>query len=174
VKFASYFQLGIAMYSALFCFGVKADCTPSSNPVLPQSQSKMMHGLSSAIAISSSQSPTAVSIASELEPLVHTLDRPVLTYNYESRESYGLNLPGTGQVDRATLLHAVHNHVFGAIDWLWQNPHQRGNPSGLYVAIDPVASKDIGGDHWALTQIELPRGFRYLDLRSEISGMRRI
>jgi hypothetical protein len=35
---------------------------------------------------------------------------------------------------------------------------------GLYMALDPVKTQEYGGDNWVLLQIELKKGFRYLDL----------
>jgi hypothetical protein len=38
--------------------------------------------------------------------------------------------------------------------------------NGLYVSTDPVATREYGGDSWALVRYTLPKGFRFLDIRA--------
>lgn len=41
---------------------------------------------------------------------------------------------------------------------------EEGASRGFYVATDPVLSRSFGQDNWRLIQIEIPEGWRYLDI----------
>lgn len=103
-----------------------------------------------------------VSVAAALRPFVKKLERPLHVYHYTSRGDLGL--PKTGKLDVAKK--PIFNYVREASEYFWDlgQPDGTGMIRGMYLASDPVASRDFGGDHWILFRVALPRDARYLDM----------
>ena len=106
-----------------------------------------------------------VSAADALRPLVRVLSRSVYVWHYVSRARAGVpagyvppDWPG------------IDPFLRGKLSRFW-DPSLPVAPSatvsGLYAGIDPVAGRHFAGvgEGWAVVQIELPAGLRFLDVR---------
>jgi tetratricopeptide (TPR) repeat protein len=103
-------------------------------------------------------------IVEELRQQIRHLSRPVFAYHYTTTTRLG------GQ-DRAVVDRSVvRSYLARRIVRFWDlgvptEPFEMA--PGLYLAIDPVISRVFGGrsDSWALFEVVLPRGLRFLDAR---------
>jgi hypothetical protein len=111
--------------------------------------------------------PEARAAATEwLRSFVKTLNRPVEVYHYAYRPAIGL--PAQGPVpDEARY---VPEYLRRKSRRYWDSksatrPYMMAG--GLYAAIDPVITRTFGGigESWALFQLTLPAGFRFVDVR---------
>jgi hypothetical protein len=102
--------------------------------------------------------------AASLEELfarrVITLDRPLMTFNYyeSDKDAASKEIALKGALKRIAL--------FEALD---KEPDQGVNAAGpgLYVAVDPAASRGFGRAHPQLSVITLKKGTRILDARKQ-------
>ena len=106
------------------------------------------------------------SVADAVRPYVKTLTRPVYVWHYAMRGRLGVTPAGYIPPDAAEL----ESYLDGRFGRYWDlslTPHEDATVSGLYVAADPVASRAWGGvgNGWAMVQLVLPRGFRFVDVR---------
>lgn len=106
-------------------------------------------------------------LSDALQRHVRTLSRPIHTYHYSNRARLALPPDGGIATDHPAVAPYVTNRVgrFWNLDVPISNFEVIG---GLHVALDPVISRVIGGvgDSWVLLEFVLPRGFRFLDVRS--------
>jgi len=118
-----------------------------------------------------SAGPAGSPLAEVLRPRLRTLSRPVYTFHYAPRTRVGL--PPSGYV--APDDPALPAFLRGKVERFWDLsvPTREGAAaSGLWAGIDPVAGRHFGGagDGWALAEIVLPEGFRFLDVREGAPG----
>jgi hypothetical protein len=109
----------------------------------------------------------ADSDALAMRSLVKILSRPVHTYHYTMRSRIGLSESGYVLPDHP----AVRPFLRQKIDRYWDASlatRPNAQVSGLHVGVDPVASRAFGGvmQVWALVQIVLEPGLRFLDVRT--------
>jgi tetratricopeptide (TPR) repeat protein len=106
-------------------------------------------------------------VAAALLPHVKTLTRPVHVWHYAQRGRIGLQAEGYVPPDAPEIAPYLRGRFARYWD-LTLRPYEDGTVSGLYVAVDPVASRAWGGsgEAWALVQMVLPRGFRLVDVRT--------
>lgn len=96
---------------------------------------------------------------------VRTLERPVHLYHYTTRARLGLEDGYIAPRDPR-----LTPYLQGKVERFWSPdaPISAGaTVGGLYAATDPVAGRAFGGagDGWALVEMVLEQGFRYLDVR---------
>jgi hypothetical protein len=105
--------------------------------------------------VASSGSSAASLIAADLSAQVAALSTPVYAYSYTSGTPLG----------SSTLVWQDLSTVEAKYLDLSTGKIQNDLP-GLYLALDPISSREFGGpnSNWLLYRIELPRGFRYLDI----------
>ncbi len=105
--------------------------------------------------VASSSSPAADLIAADLSAQVVTLGGPIYTYNYTSGTPFGT--PSAVWQDLTAVAAKYMDLSAGKI---------QNDLPGLYLALDPISSREFGGPNanWILYRIELPSGFRYLDI----------
>lgn len=122
------------------------------------------------IAATSPHDATAgsLSLAEAFQPYVKALTRDVYTYHYVTRDRLGLPREGPARVDDPRL----PGYVRAKVDRYWDlslPTHPDAMVSGLYVGTDPVATRAYGGTGaiWALVQVVLKSGFRFVDVRNE-------
>jgi hypothetical protein len=95
---------------------------------------------------------------------VVTLNKAITTYNWVSHEPGDFWDTERPQND-PTLLNEAQ--ISARVFWGSYGSKEGGNNmygSGLYTAVDPVATVGFGGQNWRLTQIQFPIGTRVLDL----------
>jgi hypothetical protein len=109
--------------------------------------------------------------AAVLRAHVHALARPVHTYHYLVRHRLGLPAEGYVAPDHP----GVEPYLRMKVARYWDlgiptRPY--ATASGLYLATDPVISRAFGGvgDVWAMIQVPLAAGFRYVDVRRSAGG----
>jgi hypothetical protein len=122
----------------------------------------------------------AQALARALKPYVKTTAKPVAVYSYfRTPSKYGLT---TEQVTAGSETELYRSDILQKTDEFWQalatltkrpfTLEDNGNTSagidGFYAALDPVTSVQYGGrkENWALFEIGLQSGFRYLELGS--------
>ncbi len=105
------------------------------------------------------------SLTDALRATVKSLSRPIHTYHYAIR--HRLQLP-VGYVAPDDPSH--HSYLLMKVGRYWDlglpvNPY--ATASGLYVGTDPVIPRAFGGvgEVWAMMEVVLPEGFRYVDVR---------
>ena len=106
------------------------------------------------------------SLEAALAPLTRTLERPVAAYHYATRKKMGLPRPLSAEA-RASVRGYLRRRT--GRYWDLQVPTAPFEMvSGLHLATDPVITRLFGGvgEDWALVDLLLPRGFRYLDVRA--------
>jgi len=109
----------------------------------------------------------------ELRARVKRLERPVHTYHYAPRRRIGLPEAGYLPPWHPEALAFVRAKV--GLYWDLELPTAPMQAvSGLWVGIDPVICRHFGGvgDGWALIQVVLPAGFRFVDVRTHDDGRR--
>lgn len=103
-----------------------------------------------------------------LSPQVKTLNRSIHTYRYFSSQYVPhLSNQSTEQDLKKDLKERIFRtkqfySQFNSDGYVSGNGEVALTPPGAYLAIDPVASAEYGGESWAMFEIQLPRGFRYL------------
>lgn len=110
-------------------------------------------------------------VAAALKARVRTLGRPVYTYHYAPRARIGLPASGYVAPDDPVLPAFLR----GKVERYWDTSlptREDAAASGLWAGIDPVAGRHFGGsgDGWALAQIVLPAGLRFVDAREGEPG----
>ncbi len=110
-------------------------------------------------------------VAAALQLRLRVLSRPVYTFHYAPRARIGLPPSGYAAPDDPLLPAFLR----GKVERYWDlsQPTAAGAAaSGLWAGIDPVAGRHFGGvgDGWALAQITLPAGFRFLEVREGSAG----
>lgn len=112
-------------------------------------------------------------MAAELAPRVRTLTRRVATYHYTTRTKMGLPSEGAVALDDPRVEEYLRER--SALYWDPRFEPAPGHPIwGLYVATDPVSSRVFGGfgEDWALVRVTLPRGLRFLEVRTADAARR--
>lgn len=113
---------------------------------------------------------SAVSVLVEgLQPAVAEFMRPVYVYHYAPRANVGL--PARGFVPPDDPRVGTYLRRKALLYWDERLPiRPDGMMPGLYVAVDPIASRAFGGvgGDWALVRIVLRDGFRYVDVRGSL------
>jgi hypothetical protein len=110
-------------------------------------------------------------VARALGSRVQALARPVHTYHYLVRHRLGLPAEGYVAPDHPGVDPYLRMKV--ARYWDLSLPTRPyATASGLYLATDPVISRAFGGvgDVWAMIQVPLAAGFRYVDVRRSAGG----
>ncbi|MGE3975920.1 MAG: hypothetical protein AB7F59_15450, partial [Bdellovibrionales bacterium] len=96
---------------------------------------------------------------------VRTLEHETTIFNYHSKENVG-NIPVTSP-DHIATLGKIAGRFFVEPD----NGNFAG--SGLYFAIDPLVSRNYGGNasstNWVLTVLTLKKGARYFNIEHPFS-----
>lgn len=105
--------------------------------------------------IASESLASVAAISDELAIYVETLGRPVYAYHYSvgaPRESSAAIWKNLNQASSA-YLNLDAGEPYGILP-------------GLYLALDPLASREFGGTstNWLLYRLELPKGLRYLNI----------
>jgi hypothetical protein len=130
---------------------------------------KMTFILSMIFAISAFAAPTSGDedvnkVASAFKKYLLVLNEPVLVFHYFDGSHAG---PKWNQALSASDPMAYkYVKESSEIYWRYSNQESPGNMygRGLYVAGDPVSTLNYGGDNFVLLQIQLPQGFRVLEL----------
>lgn len=98
------------------------------------------------------------SVIETFRPYMHTLKKPVVTFNWSQNRSLGEGIESLNQIKQSAEL-------------FWQKYEVKDLANndvgiGLYAALDPVISSQYGGDtgNWRLTQITMPVGFKFFDM----------
>jgi hypothetical protein len=114
----------------------------------------------------SSEVPPAdtISLASRLQPYVKKLNEPIFTYHYVTRELMGVATTGILNTDDPKL--STHVQDWSNYFFDLSQPGGTGMIRGLYLATDPVVSRDFGKDHWLLYRVVLKAGMTYLDMKT--------
>lgn len=106
-----------------------------------------------------------------LQPMIKTLSRPVVLYHWTNRSSVGVPLKGA--VDSQDPLYSkyVTGTTQGFFRFQKKSRDMLGN--GLYLAVDPVATRRYGaqGATWVLLALEVKKGARFLDLASRMNSI---
>jgi hypothetical protein len=98
------------------------------------------------------------------KPIVHSLKQSVLVYNWMEVSTVGYYQQTLGLHDTVAYRRAVRS---ATSFWINFNGGISANMFGfgLYAALDPKKTRSFGGDdHWMLTQMQLPVGFRLIDM----------
>jgi hypothetical protein len=112
---------------------------------------------------------TPSNFIAELKSRIHKVSTPFYTYHWQRLSP--------GQTDPSQLSQAqLYKEIVRAIGLQKQQYVKGGGyDGGYYVALDPVASRTFGGTpgatDWSLTRIEVPVGFRYLDIAQTVDIM---
>lgn len=96
-------------------------------------------------------------IVEALSPHVKTVSRPFSIFHWEKA-----NKPQSAKFKPDTQEGALRLMQDSAKGYLASDAKR-----GLYFALDPALSRPHGGENWRLIQMEIPAGFKYLDLSSE-------
>lgn len=106
-----------------------------------------------------------------LQSMIKTTSRPVVLYHWTNRSSVGVPLKGV--VDSQDPLY--FNYVKGATQgfFRFQKKSRDMLGNGLYLAVDPVATRRYGaqGATWVLLALEVKKGARFLDLAGRMNSI---
>ena len=98
-----------------------------------------------------------------LKENTHVLTKPVQLYSYfQSGGDWQRAFSSDDPTGYRTAVNGSKSY------WANQGDDGGGNMygRGLYVAVDPVATRSYGGIEWVLLRMEAPAGFRYLNVTS--------
>lgn len=113
-----------------------------------------------------SSDPNLANFIAELKGRVHTTTSSFYSYHWQKLSP--------GQVDPSQLSQdELYKQIVASIRLQKEQYVRGGNYSGgYYVALDPATSREYGGTppntDWTLTRIEIPAGFRYVDLAQTV------
>lgn len=99
-------------------------------------------------------------LVDDLGSRVKVVDRSFDTYHYTSAPNIG-DVSSAASSDFQKYISRSSEAYFDAS--LRSSTSDSGVP-GLYVAVDPVVTRNFGGRDWALTRISLPKELKYLDI----------
>ncbi len=110
------------------------------------------------------------SLTDDFKSFSFELDRDIYVYNYRKRHliTYGdLVLPDRGQVSIDNKI--THGYLKEWMNATWKyTPGESGYVGwGLYAGNNPEVSDSYGGSYWGLSRVEIKKGARILDLRTE-------
>lgn len=104
-------------------------------------------------------------LTAHLAPYLKTIKRDLWTYHFSPRTTLGI--PSKGPVDSKTdMSHFIELGVDAFEDTSLPQDPALAMGRGLYLANDPLESRKFGKTNWALLEITLKPGTRYLDLRN--------
>ena len=126
----------------------------------------------------------AATIGTYLKSQIRTSVRPLTTFHYfKTPTEIGIT---SEQIAEGTNRDILLRHSLGRVAYTWETIEKndgtrevlRGNGErskvlrGLFVALEPVSSAEYGGENpnWAMLEIQLPAGFRYLELGAQQSA----
>lgn len=113
----------------------------------------------------------APDLSEYLKPFVHEISQSTYLYHYVRRERLG-QVPGKPLNESDPL---VRDHVASWGGYYFDSAPERFRvQGGLYLATDPMSSRDFGGgdNEWVLYRVEFPSGFKYLDQDDEFDPSR--
>lgn len=122
--------------------------------------------LTSVNAIAASERDSLIdSFVEDLRPFVRTLDRNIRTYNYTPRERLQISQDSSPiALINKSILDNLREQTGGFFSHAPDTKNFLGY--GLYLAQNPFESAPFGGENWVLTEVELPKGARLLDIRT--------